>query len=209
MNSSILRLFFPRRREPVVWFLLASLIIAVVFAFVLTRLSERVYDTFIAETSHALGADRVYVAETQPSLETLILMQKHRLDLSQTITLYSMIEKDGDKKSELILANIKAVDGLYPLYGGVLVQTPEYPQGMSRIGGPPHGTVWVEAQLLKTLEAQFGDSVRIGERTLKISGIILEEPDRLSEIFLAAPRIMMRYHDLLSTGLIGPGTPIT
>ena len=106
------------------------------------------------------------------------------------------------------LASLKAVSGSYPLRGQL--QVSDQRDGPRRAGGAPApGTVWVEAAVLDALGLQVGDPLLLGDASLRIAGIVVQEPDRGAGFVNFAPRVMLHADDLPATGLIQPASRVT
>ncbi|MGB3802543.1 MAG: FtsX-like permease family protein, partial [Sphingopyxis granuli] len=101
---------------------------------------------------------------------------------------------------EALLAELKAVDDAYPLYGTMRLA------GGARRGPPPPGTVWIGADLASRLGLEPQSSVKFGEKAFRIDGIIADEPDRLGEGFTLGPVAIIGIDDLPATQLIQPGS---
>lgn len=102
------------------------------------------------------------------------------------------------------LAALKAVDGSYPLRGQMRLEGQE--------GGAPlirAGEAWADRALLERLGLKVGDQVWVGERELRLAGVIASEPDRGLSFTTLAPRLMIRLEDLASTRLVQPTSRIT
>ncbi|WP_347556369.1 FtsX-like permease family protein [Robbsia sp. KACC 23696] len=110
------------------------------------------------------------------------------------------------------LVAVKSVSENYPLRGTVtLAPAPNAPASADYDAqrGPAAGTVWVDAPLLDALNAKVGGAVQLGTRTLRITAVIVREPDRGFSFINFSPRVMMAASDLASTGLIGRGSRVT
>jgi len=107
------------------------------------------------------------------------------------------------------LVSVKAVSDGYPLRGRVTVGgapgTPEAP----RAGGPERGTVWVDPALLASLALKLGDTLLLGDASLRIAQTIAIEPDRGTGFASFAPRVMLNQADLPATGLVQPASRVT
>ncbi len=101
---------------------------------------------------------------------------------------------------ESVLAELKAVDDVYPHYGALTLDR----AGIAK--APPPGQIYIGPSLANRLELKTGDTVRFGEANFRISGIIKEEPDRLGEGFTVGPVAIIGIPSLPSTGLIQPGS---
>ena len=102
------------------------------------------------------------------------------------------------------LVEVKAVDGAYPLFGDVIVNTP--PDAGTLWRRP--GTVLVEQPLLDRLGVKIGDTITIGETDVTIGGILGQQPDRLADRLAYGPRILMSLDTLDRTALVQPGSLI-
>ncbi|WP_439533949.1 ABC transporter permease [Polymorphobacter sp.] len=101
----------------------------------------------------------------------------------------------GDART---LAEIKAVDGGWPLYGRFSMQ------GGGRTVAP--GQVALSSALAERLKLGRGDTVEIGSGRFAVAGIIAEEPDKAGDGFGFGPGLLMRTEDLEATGLLAPGS---
>ncbi|MFN7323730.1 MAG: ABC transporter permease, partial [Sphingomonadales bacterium] len=99
-----------------------------------------------------------------------------------------------------VLAELKAVDGAYPLYGKLRLT-----DGRT-VSGPGAGEIYIGPSLANRLDIKPGDTVRFGEAPFRVNGIIAEEPDRLGEGFTVGPVAIIGLPSLPSTGLIQPGS---
>lgn len=106
------------------------------------------------------------------------------------------------------LAEVKAVDGPYPLVGTLEVEG----------GGDPHGLlaehdgrwgVLADPALAARLGLKVGDTIAVGTLEARLTGLIAREPDRLASGFELGPRLMLDARALPATGLIGPGSLVT
>jgi putative ABC transport system permease protein len=101
---------------------------------------------------------------------------------------------------EALLAELKAVDAAYPLYGAMRLESG------GRRGPPPPGSIWIGKDLSERLGLTVGGQVKFGETAFRIDGIVAEEPDRLGEGFTLGPVAIIGLPDLPATRLIQPGS---
>ncbi len=122
--------------------------------------------------------------------------------LSETATMRSMARRvDG---SDQALVEVKAVDHAYPLIGTVQLAL----DGDFSTAIRATGSAVVQRSLLERLNLKLGDRIKLGDGELKITGIIVEEPDRIGARVAFGPRIMVSHETLASTGLVKPATLI-
>jgi putative ABC transport system permease protein len=124
-------------------------------------------------------------------------------DVSVSSNLRSMVRR-GDKQNQA-LAELKAVDNAYPLYGHFAAD-PNKP--LADLLGPENGVYGAVVQplLLDRLGIKVGDEILVGDLSFVVRGTVVNEPDQLSEGFLFAPRLMISRAALFKTGLIQPGS---
>ena len=106
------------------------------------------------------------------------------------------------------LVEVKATDGLYPLYGQVVLETAGALQDATALQDGTYGAA-VDPLLLGRLGVKLGDRIRVGILDVAIRGVIASEPDRISDGFILGPRLFMNQDALQATGLIQPGSLIT
>ena len=122
--------------------------------------------------------------------------------LSQISTMRVMVRRtDGGKA---LLAEAKAIDGLYPLVGQLQLDPPLQSFPAAQL----IDAVFVEQGFLEQLGLEVGERILLGDATLTVRAVISHEPDRLSGGFAYGPRVMMSQETLRSTGLYQPGSLI-
>lgn len=94
---------------------------------------------------------------------------------------------------------LKAVDARWPLVGRLTLSDGR------KVGQPAAGEAWVSPDALARLELKAGDSFTLAGQTLKIAGVIADEPDRLSEGFALGPTVIVADGFPEAAGLTSPG----
>ncbi|MBI1275238.1 FtsX-like permease family protein [bacterium] len=164
-----------------------------------------------ADSRTLLGGDislsRTYQAARD---DELAWMQKQGR-VSHTVELRSMATLlDGPKEATppTRLIELKAVDETYPLNGAVQLEpaTPVHELLAERDG---HFGVAVDRDLLKVMNANIGDRLRIGEKVVMIRAVLTREPDRVTNTYLLGPRVLASQAMLDASGLIAPGSIVT
>ncbi len=123
--------------------------------------------------------------------------------VSLTTALRSMARlPDGADQS---LVELKAVDDAYPLYGRF---TAEPDQPLSELLAQRDGAYGaVVAQLLlDRMNMAVGDEILVGNARFRINGVIVNEPDSISDGFGFAPRFLTSRTALLASGLTETGS---
>ncbi|WHA41432.1 ABC transporter permease [Agrobacterium larrymoorei] len=110
--------------------------------------------------------------------------------------------EDGSQQT---LAEVKAVDSAYPLYGNFISDPAlPLPQLLAK-QGESFGAV-AAPMLLERLGIKIGDELLLGNARLKLMGTIVTEPDALSDGFGFAPRLLLSRDALAASGLIQTGS---
>ena len=111
------------------------------------------------------------------------------------------------------LVALKAVSAGYPLRGNLrTTKSPDAAdakEGLSTRDLPAKDAVWVDASLLDSLNLKVGDSLLLGNSTLRIDRIIVQEPDRGAGFMSFAPRALLHTDALAATALVQPASRIT
>ena len=188
----------------IVW----SLVLAVAVVTSVSLLAERIERALTAESSAFLAADLV-VRSNKPTPNAWITEAQSRgIETAQMVSFASMVYHQSD----MHLASIKAVQSNYPLRGLIkrsltpftldenLIEAVDY--------GPALGEAWVDARLLPLLNIELGDDIELGDTVLKVTQIIVEEPDSGSYSFIGA-RVLMNWGDVAAAGIVQPGSRVT
>lgn len=124
--------------------------------------------------------------------------------VSHAMEMRAMV-KTADPDVAPTLAEVKAVDDAYPLYGTLELKTPiPLTEALSRQADGHFGAV-LEPTLADRLGVAPGDTVTVGDATFRITALIGFEPDRGLRGFSLGPRLMVAPAALEATGLLQPG----
>src|SRR5690606_14200069 len=132
--------------------------------------------------------------------------QNRGLRTAETLAFGSMVFSDMGN----VLVSAKAVSDEYPLRGNLVVADQPFTAGVPIIGGPGPGEVWVESRVMPALNAQMGDIVYVGEAELRVTRVIVQEPDRQQGGMMenAGPRLMLNLADVPATNVIQVGSRV-
>jgi putative ABC transport system permease protein len=121
---------------------------------------------------------------------------------TETTETPTMVRPADNSKTVAKMAELRAVQSGYPLYGAISLQNgPTYSHALLE----NHGAL-VRPELLTALQLNTGDQIAIGVTTFTIRGVISREPGGGPGGFALGPRIYIDYADLPSTGLLGFGS---
>lgn len=133
--------------------------------------------------------------------EIATLVQHGQTKSARYWDFYSVVQKVKGEGS--LLCDLKVVEPGYPFYGRVLLRSGK---PLAEVLKP--GTLVVEQQLLDRLRLQPGDSLKVGNATLVVRDVVLQEPDRPVNFFSLGPRVFVAAADREALGLIGLGSRV-
>lgn len=146
-----------------------------------------------------LGGDvEIGIAQREATPAEMAAMRKAGA-VSETIRLRAMAI-GTEKGSDSVLAELKAVDRVYPHYGALTLRD------NSIAKTPAKNEIYIGPTLSERLNIETGGAIRFGDATFKVAGIIGEEPDRLGEGFTLGPVAIINMTSLPDTKLIQPGS---
>jgi putative ABC transport system permease protein len=178
-----------------------------------------------------LGGDVVVVSDQATPAH---IMQRAKADGLQGVTTLSFPtmargQSQSGAESNSRLVALKAAEVGYPLRGELKVASSlaqaqlalnNDTTGNDNTGSnksatektatiPATGEVWIEAAGLEALGLDVGDSVWLGSSRLRISRVLVHEPDRGAGFMNFAPRVLMNTADLEATALVQPASRVT
>jgi putative ABC transport system permease protein len=171
--------------------------------------SDRLNGGLQRDARQLLGGDAV-IASDNPTPQAFI--DKARalgLQSATTLGFPTMSRATEAQGGASKLVALKVVDTGYPLRGNLKVaDNPDAPGATTR-DIPAPGEAWVDAALLEVLALKMGQPLLLGDTSLRIARIIVNEPDRGGGFMNFAPRVMINQADIASTKLIQPASRLT
>ena len=119
--------------------------------------------------------------------------------VTEMVTMRSQLRFGDDR----VLAEVKGVDGDWPLYGDAAVDDTTLAEALEIRDGLP-GLV-TERVVAERLGLTVGDRVRLGGGEFFYRGALLAEPDRASGGFAMGPRVLTSVEGLRAAGMLQPG----
>ena len=156
-----------------------------------------------------LGGDAVIVSDNPTPAAFTAKARELGLDVVQTLGFPTMGRAGEAKGGTAKLVALKAVAPGYPLRGSLQIASQLDGVGQPTRAIPAVGQAWVEAPLLDALGLQMGDALLLGESSLRVTAILVNEPDRGAGFMSFAPRVMINEKDLPASGLIQPASRIS
>lgn len=164
-------------------------------------LADRIQGGLQRDARQLLGGDAVIVSDHL--LPPEVHAQVKRLGLTSATSLsFPTMARSSQGASRLVA--LKAVADGYPLRGKLQIDRPN--PVTDRL--PAQGEIWAEPALMEALDLKVGDDLSLGERRLRITEVLLSEPDRGAGFMNFAPRVMMNQADLSATQLVQPASRV-
>ena len=156
-----------------------------------------------------LGGDLVIVSDNPTPASFAEKARALGLEAVQTLSFPTMARGPDNQGGGVKLVALKAVGPGYPLRGRVSVADQAGGVETPTRSIPTPGEAWVEAPLLEALGLRMGDELLLGDSTLRLSKIIVTEPDRGAGFMNFAPRVMINQQDLTATRLVQPASRVS
>ncbi|MBB3168250.1 ABC transporter permease [Simiduia aestuariiviva] len=199
-----LRLLVRNLRSAEVRILGLATLMAVALVSSIALFADRLERGMEAQSHAFIASDRV-VRSNRQIPESWIAQAQGASLRTATTTVFSSMVFHGDSSH---LASVKAVGEGYPLIG--VLETSDQPFGDGEVRehrmGPAPGEVWVEGRLFPILQLNVGDHLEVGETQLRISQVLVSEPDRGQGFMNFGARVLMHAQDLPSTGVLQEGS---
>jgi putative ABC transport system permease protein len=180
--------------------LLAALTLAVASLSSVNFFTDRVRQALSRGANQLLGADLVISASAPLPDSFAAMAHTYGLRLLHGVRFRTMVSA----QDRTLLVEAQALDLPYPLRGRLRVRLQS--GARESAGLPSVGEVWADERLAARLRLAIGDTIGVGARTLRVSGIVLEEPESSSGFINMGPRMILNQRDLASTQLIRTGS---
>jgi putative ABC transport system permease protein len=181
-----------------------ALLVAVAASTAIGYFGARLNGAMMMRATEFLGADLLLEGSSPARPEQIRSGTELGLDHARVVEFSSVVATDNG----IQLSSVKAADDSYPLRGELKSATA--PFAPEETGGRPNpGEAWVEARLLTALDLKIGDSIDVGNQTLRLSRVLTYEPDRAGNFYSLTPRVLINLKDLEATGVVQPGSRVS
>ncbi len=187
--------------------LIVAVMLAVVAVTAVGFVTDRTQRALLIEANRLLGADAVVRSDTPIAGSLRSAAGAAGLAHAESVELNSMIRVGQGAGANLRLGELSALGAGFPLRGSFHLVGADG-RDRATIGIPQPATVWMNRSGAQTLGARVGDSVTIGDATLRLVALVAQEPNASLDYFNAAPKVFLNLRDLASTGLVQEGSRI-
>ncbi len=201
-------LMLRRRPGSELWLFFVCQALAVAIVTGILLFTNKIQNAIYLESAKMMAADTIVESYRQPP--KVWSQQAEMLGLRQvkSARLMSMLFF-GDN---LQLTDIRVVSAGYPLRGdltaSVTLGGEPVLQNALADGLPAKGEVWLDEKSALSLGVHLGEQVEVGERLLRFSKVLIEEPGASLPSLGLSGRALMRLADLKSTKLVLPGSRV-
>lgn len=156
-----------------------------------------------------LGGDvEVRMTQRGPSPQEMALLNGFGGTISESVRMRAMVraeavQGEGGAAGGQLLAEMKAVDGGWPLYGEAELKGGG---GNREVQAALAKGALIAEGLAEQLGLQPGDRISLGETEFPVSAILSVEPDRAGEGFTLGPSVLIAFDRVEETGLLQPGS---
>lgn len=180
--------------------LLLALILAVTATASIGLFSDRLQRTMVLQAGQFLAGDLALSGSQPLSSEWQTRADSLGLQQTQTTEFSTMLMEN--QQMQLVAA--KAVSKNYPLRGQLKINSAEGERVSEH--GPLSGEIWVDARVLQALNLQLGESLQLGEQTLRLTAQLVYEPDKSGDFYAFLPRVLINQQDLAAAQVLQPGS---
>lgn len=171
--------------------------------------ADRINGGLARDARQLLGGDAIVASDQPVPASFAAKAQALGLVTATTAAFPSMGRAADEKGGASRLVSVKAVSDAYPLRGQVKVGGKAEGAEQKRSGAPERGSAWVDPALLDALKLNVGDTLLLGDASLRIAHTIVNEPDRGVGFTAFAPRVILNQADLQGTGLVQPASRVS
>src|SRR5688500_11952361 len=192
--------------------LAAALVLAVVAVTAVGFVTDRAERALAIEANKLLGGDAVLRADAPIAGAARSAANASGLRSAETVELDSMVRIAGGDTpgapagASLRLGELQALGAGYPLRGSFTVEADGGARAANAI--PQPGTVWMSRAGADTLGAKPGDTVLLGDASLRLVALVTQEPGAGFDYFGVAPKVFLNLADLARTGLVQEGSRV-
>jgi len=181
-----------------------ALLVAVAASTAIGYFGARLNGAMMMRATEFLGADLLLEGSSPARPEQIRSGTELGLEHARVVEFSSVVATDNG----IQLSSVKAADDIYPLRGEL--KSAPAPFAPEETGGRPNpGEAWVETRLLTALDLKIGDSIDVGNQTLRLSRVLTYEPDRAGNFYSLTPRVLINLKDLDATGVVQPGSRVS
>ncbi len=181
---------------------ISSIIIGIAGLVAINSFNHNLQNDIDNQAKDLLGADLVVESDNHPFIDNLTYpidtLATERADGARFASMILFLNNQGSR-----LIRVIGMQGKYPFYGNVEL-TPE--SNLSSF--ERNGDVLIDESLALQFSATVGDSIKLGQSTFAICGIVTQFPGNTEISTTFTPSVYVPFEKLQETGLIQYGSRI-
>ncbi|MBK0394476.1 ABC transporter permease [Ramlibacter algicola] len=189
--------------------LLVAVTLAVAALTAVGFFADRLKGGLARDARQLLGGDAVLVSDNPTPPAFVQRARELGLQAATNIVFPTMARATDAQGGGSRLVALKAVEPGYPLRGSLTVATVPGAAGATTRAIPAAGEAWVDRSLLEALGIGIGDALLLGDAQLRVTRVVLLEPDRGTGFAAFSPRVLVAASDLPRTRLVQPASRLT
>lgn len=186
--------------------LVSAIVVAVTAITAVGFFTDRVGRAIRQQASAILAADLVIRSPAPISPGFLDDAREAGLRSAEAISFPSVVLAGDDQSS---LATIEGVTIGYPLRGELKISEQMFGTTVVATTVPALGEAWAEPGLLGKLGVDVGDTVQVGNRSLKITRVLEYQPNQNPGFANLAPSLLVSISDVAAMDVVRPGSRVT
>ncbi|MDW5288557.1 ABC transporter permease [Formosa sp. PL04] len=177
---------------------MASIILGIAAVVSIQLFSSNLQDNLKSQSKTLMGADYIIDSKQEPTVRALAIIDSLKPEASE-VNFVSMIvfPKNGGTK----LVKVQGIEGDFPFYGKIDAEPISAVDSYQSLGG-----ALVDATLMLQFNVKPGDSIKIGELTLPISGALKSMPGNSAISSSVAPPVIIPRQFVEATKLLQFGS---
>ena len=188
--------------------LLAALLIAISSHTAIGFFTDRIERAMTYKAGDSVGGDLVVHSARPLTLTSSENWQAKADTVALAYTSVLLFSSVVVHDEDMLLVSVKAVGDQYPLKAPLKTSETAYGQPKTTRSGPPVGEAWVDARVLNELNLDIGEVLTLGAMSLRVSRVLVFEPDRGGSMYSFTPRVMMHRADLAQAEVLQDGSRV-
>lgn len=180
---------------------MAAIILGIAAVVSIQSFSENLQDNIAEQSKSLMGADFIIDSSQLPNERVQAIIDSLGGSEAQEVNFASMAAFPRSGASKLV--RVRGITEKFPFYG--TLETEPQSAAASYYGKK---NALVDGTLMMQYGLKAGDSIKIGERTFAIEGILKSVPGSSAISASVAPTVLLPYEEIESTGLLQVGSRI-
>ena len=178
---------------------MASIILGIAAVVSIQLFSDNLKENIQRQSKSLMGADFLIDSNDLPTDRVQAIIDSLGGADASEVTFSSMaaFPKNGSSK----LVRVRGIEGGFPFYGQLTTEPPTAGTNYQTMGGAV-----VDATMMLQLKIETGDSIKIGELTLPIVGVLKSMPGSGGISSSIAPTVLVPYNLIQETELLQRGS---